>query len=60
MALINEKIFSFAKASNFYQMYAKEIPKDKQTPGALSNACKLELALNTPRALKVCLVFAKR
>ena len=33
VALINEKIFSFAKASRYYQMYAKKYPKDKQVAG---------------------------
>ena len=60
VALINEKIFSFGKASKYYQLFAKKYPKDKQVAGVLSNACKLEIALNTSRALQTCLIFAKR
>ena len=61
VAQINEKIFNFAKASQYYQLYAKKYPKDKaKTAGSLSQACELELALNTPRALPVCLSFARR
>lgn len=60
VAQIYEKQLDYDKASDYFIEFTKKYPKEKETPGALSTACELQIALNTPKALMVCNVFAAR
>ncbi len=60
VAQIYEKQLEYDKASDYFIEFTKKYPKEKEAAGALSTACSLQIALNTPKALAVCNVFASR
>ena len=60
VAQIYEKQLDYDKASDFFIEFTKKFPKEKEAAGALSTACSLQIALNTPKALTVCNAFASR
>ncbi|MCX6131606.1 MAG: tetratricopeptide repeat protein [Proteobacteria bacterium] len=60
VAQIYEKQLEYDKASDYFIEFTKKFPKEKEAPGALSTACSLQIALNTAKALPVCMSFANR
>jgi TolA-binding protein len=60
IAKILEKQMEYDKASTYFLSFAAKYPQEKETPGSLSKACELLLALNSDKALKVCTSFAQR
>ncbi len=60
VAQIYEKQLEYDKAADYFIEFTKKYPKEKEAGGALSTACYLQIALNTPKALPVCIAFASR
>jgi TolA-binding protein len=57
---IYEKQLEYDKASDYFIEFTKKYPKEKEAGGAFATACTLQIALNTPKALPVCIAFASR
>ncbi len=60
IARINEKQFDFDSASAAYLSFAKAYPKEQAALGALSKSCGLLVAIESDKAVGVCLAFAQK
>ena len=60
VAQIYERLLDFERASAYFLDFNKRYPKSKEAAAALSKACELQIALNTPRSLTLCMAFANR
>ena len=50
----------YAKAAQFYLLYATRFPKNKESAGALERACAIQTALELDKAVNTCVTFARR
>lgn len=60
IARVQEKLFEYQAASSSFLAFAQRYPKAPEAIAALSQSCGLLVASNAPKAIEVCLNFARQ